>query len=110
MSLTSLRQNEAILFACERLARGEQNQQEACCTSILAAFEVDPMLAAQIIFRSTDTIWACVSSEIQELVGRWHSPGKIDRALRFMISMGRPEFFNQVSLLLHYAQGRPSAS
>jgi hypothetical protein len=87
---------EAVLFACERLSRGDQNQQEACGASILAAFEVDPMLAAEMIFRSTDVIWAHVGSEIQGLVGRWHTPGKVDRALHFMISTGRPEFFNQV--------------
>lgn len=87
---------EAILFACERLARGDHSQQEACGAAILAAFEVDPMLAAEIIFRSTDGIWARVSSEIQGLVGRWHTPGKVDRALRFMMISGRPEFFDQV--------------
>jgi len=87
---------EAILFACERLARGDQNQLEACGASILAAFEVDPMLAAEMIFRSTDAIWACVGSDIQEFVRRWHIPRKVDRALRFMINTGRPEFFDQV--------------
>ncbi|MHB1350329.1 MAG: NACHT domain-containing protein [Desulfobulbaceae bacterium] len=86
---------EAILFACERLARGDQNQQEACGESTLAAFEVDPMLAAEIIFRSTDAIWTRVGSEIQRLVGQWHTPGKVDRAFHFMISTGRPEFFSQ---------------
>ena len=33
---------ESILFACERLARGDPKQQEACGATILAAFEVDP--------------------------------------------------------------------
>lgn len=87
---------EAILFACERIARGDQSHQEACGAAILAAFEIDPMLAAEIIFRSTDGIWARVGSEIQGLVGRWHTPGKVDRALRFMMISGRPEFFDQV--------------
>jgi hypothetical protein len=87
---------ESILFACERLARGDPKQQEACGAAILAAFEVDPILASEMIFRSTDTIWARVGSDIQGLVGRWHTPGKVDRALRFMINTGRPEFFNQV--------------
>src|SRR5260221_14686652 len=61
---------EATLFACERLARGDQNQQEACGTAILAAFEVDPNLAAEMIFRSTDAVWARVGPTIKGPVGR----------------------------------------
>lgn len=87
---------EAILFTCERLARGSQEQQEACGAAILAAFAVDPILAAEMIYRSTDAVWARVGRTIQDLVGRWHTPGKVDRALRFMISSGRPEFLDQV--------------
>lgn len=87
---------EAILFACERLARGDQKQQEACGAAILAAFAVDPILAAEMIFRSTDAVWRRVGSTIQGLVERWHTSGKVDRALRFMISSGRPEFLDQV--------------
>ena len=94
--LNRLAWEESILFACERLARGDPKQQEACGAAIVAAFEVDPMLAAEMIFRSTGAVWARIGSNIQGLIGRWHTPGKVDRALRFMISTGRPEFFNQV--------------
>lgn len=87
---------ESILFACERLARGDTRQQEASVVAILAAFEVDPILAAEMIFRSTDAVWARIGSTIQGLIGRWHTPGKVDRALRFMIGSGRPEFLDQV--------------
>lgn len=87
---------ESILFACERLARGDPKQQDACGAAILGAFEVDPILAAEMIFRSTDAIWARVGSTIQGLIGRWHASGKVDRALGFMISSGRPEFLDQV--------------
>ena len=87
---------ESILFACERLARGDLKQQEFCGAAIMAAFEVDPMLAAEMIFRSTDAIWARVGSTIQRLMEGWHTPGEVDRALRFMIGSGRPEFFDQV--------------
>lgn len=87
---------ESILFACERLARGDAKQQEACGAAILAAFEVDPMLAAEMISRSTDGVWARVGSTIQGLIARWHTPGKVDRALRFMISSGRSEFLGLV--------------
>jgi hypothetical protein len=34
---------------------------------------------------------------------RWHTPGKVDRALRFMISSGRPEFLEQVWPLITHA-------
>ncbi|MDK2741943.1 MAG: hypothetical protein NDI90_03435 [Nitrospira sp. BO4] len=87
---------EAILFACERLARGSDQQQEACGAAILTAFAVDPILAAEMVYRSTDAVWARVGTTIQGLVGRWHTPGKVDRGLRFMISSGRPEFLDQV--------------
>lgn len=87
---------ESILFACERLACGDSEQQNACGAAILAAFEVDPMLAAEMISRSTDAVWARVSSTIQGFIGRWHTAGKVDRAFRFMIGSGRPEFLNHV--------------
>jgi hypothetical protein len=94
--LNRLAWEESILFACERLARGDPKQQDACGAAILAAFEVDPILAAEMIFRSTDAVWARIGSTIQGLIGRWHTPGKVDRALRFMIGSGRPEFLDQV--------------
>lgn len=87
---------ESILFACERLARGDLRQQECCGAAIMAAFEVDPMLAAEMIFRSTDAIWVRVGSAIQGFIERWHTPGQIDRALHFMMRSGRPEFLDQV--------------
>ncbi|MGO6689699.1 NACHT domain-containing protein [Rhizobium leguminosarum] len=90
--LNSTPWQESILFAVERTARGDEQRQKACGVAILAAFEVDPILAADMIFRSTDAVWAQISEEIQKLVRRWHTPGKIDRAVRFMITSGRSEF------------------
>lgn len=83
---------EPILFAVERMARGDERQQNACGVAILAAFEVDPILAAEMIFRATDAVWARISEPIRELVRRWHTPGRLDRSVRFMITSGRPEF------------------
>ena len=83
---------ESILFAIERMARGNEHQQQACSVAIIAAFEVDPVLAAEMIFRGTDAVWTQVSEPIQKLVRRWHAPGKLDRAVRFMITSGRHEF------------------
>lgn len=87
---------EPILFACERLAGGDPKQQEACGEAILAAFTVDPILAAEMIFRSTDAVWARIGPTIQGFIGQWHTSGRVDRALGFMISSGRPEFLDQV--------------
>src|SRR5581483_8558642 len=75
---------EAILFAVERLARGDADQHTACGRAIVAAFEVDPILAAEMIFRSADEVWAQIADTVQGLVARWHAPGKVDRAFRFM--------------------------
>ncbi len=87
---------EAILFAVERMSRSSGDGRVACGKAILAAFEVDPILAAEMIFRCTDEVWAQVASSIQALVKRWHSPKKIDRALRFMLVSGRAEFLDVV--------------
>ena len=87
---------EAILFACDRLTRGGLKQQDACAKAILAALVVDPILAAEMIYRSTDAVWERVATPVRQLSMRWHAPGKIDRALRFMISSGRREFANQI--------------
>lgn len=87
---------EAIFFAVERLARGDAHQRAACGKAVVAAFEVDPILAAEMIFRSTDEVWTQVAAPIQGLVSRWHAQGKVDRAFRFMLTSGRPEFLNAV--------------
>jgi hypothetical protein len=87
---------EAILFAIERLACGNAHQITACGKAIIFAFEVDPMLAAEMIFRATEKVWGEISETILEQVARWHVPGTVDRAFRFMLTTGRPEFFDAV--------------
>ena len=87
---------EPILFACERLACGDDVQQEKCGEAILAALEVDPMLAAEMIWRSSDGVWRRVRSSVEEFVELWHTPGTVDRAVRFMSISGREEFHEQV--------------
>jgi len=84
---------EATLFAVERLARSTDELQKAVCArSVLAALEVDPLLAAEMIYRSSDDIWALVADDVQRFVRAWHVSGTVDRALRFMLTSGRPEF------------------
>lgn len=87
---------EAILFAIERLARGDAHQRTACGKAILAAFEVDPILAAEMIYRSTEKVWTLIAATTQGIVARWHASAKVDRALRFMLTCGRPEFLDLV--------------
>ncbi len=101
---------EPILFAVERMARGDERQQKACAVAVLAAFDVDPILAAEMIFRSTDAVWAQISETIHKFVRRWHAPGKLDRAVRFMITSGRPEFRDLVWPLITNEDDQKSLS
>jgi hypothetical protein len=87
---------EAILFAIERMSRGDGHQCAASGKAILAAFEVDPILAAEMIFRSTDDVWTRIATPIQARIARWRTAGKVDRAFRFMLTSGRAEFFDAV--------------
>ena len=87
---------EAILFAIERMSRGDRHQCAASGKAILAAFEVDPILAAEMIFRSTDDVWTRIATPIQARIARWRTAGKVDRAFRFMLTSGRAEFFDAV--------------
>jgi hypothetical protein len=87
---------EPILFAVERMARGAETHKAACGKAILSAFAVDPMLAAEMIYRATDEVWEPIAAPIQMQVRGWHEAGQPDRALRFMMNSGRPEFFGLV--------------
>ncbi len=96
---------EAIFFAVERLARGDAVRQGVCAEAIRAAFEVDPILSAEMIARATDAVWALVEDDLAPSVRRWHAPGEADRALRFMLTSGRPEFLDVVwPLITHENQ------
>ncbi|SIT49280.1 conserved hypothetical protein [Paraburkholderia piptadeniae] len=99
---------EAILFAVERMARGEAPEKAACGVTILAAFEVDPLLAAEMIYRATDDVWVSIASTIQARVEHWNAPGKCDRALRFMMNSGRPEFLDRVWPLITHENDQVS--
>lgn len=83
---------EAILFACERASRGSTNDVASAASLVLAALAVDPILAAEAIYRSSDELWATVEDEVVAFVQQWHSPGEVDRAVRFMIKTGKSAF------------------
>ena len=88
---------EPVLFACERIASCEEEDSlNACGAAVLAAFQVDPMLAAEMVHRSGDRVWSLVGVEIQRLLAGWHRPGTVDQAFEFMMVCGREEFLAQV--------------
>lgn len=94
---------EAVLFAVERSARGDAAQKAACSAAIRTAFDVDPILAGEMIFRATDEVWALIGTEMRSLAEQWHAQGKVDRAMRFMIASGRPEFGDFLWPLISHA-------
>ncbi|KYK43857.1 hypothetical protein A1D31_37825 [Bradyrhizobium liaoningense] len=86
---------ESVLFAAERLSR-ESNGAEIVAHAVRLVLPIDPMLAAEMIFRAAPAVWDLVRDDIVAFATRWHQPGKADRAVRFMIMTGRPEFAEQV--------------
>lgn len=86
---------ESVLFATERLSR-EKGGAEIVAQAVRLALPVDPMLAAEMIYRATSAVWDLVSADMVAFAQRWHRPGKVDRAVRFMIITGRPEFASQI--------------
>lgn len=87
---------ESVLFACERLSRKDNSGAKVVATVTLDALTIDPMLAAEIIYRSSAEIWPYINEKIVSFVNRWHKPGSVDRAVRFMIISGRPDFSEQI--------------
>jgi hypothetical protein len=80
---------ESILFAVERVSREEPG---VAAHAVQLALPVDPMLAAEMIYRAAPPVWQVIGSEMIAFIDRWHAPGTVDRAVRFMIMTGRPEF------------------
>lgn len=83
---------ESILFACERTSRNGPAGADAVMRAVLLALNIDPMLAAQMIYRSSMVAWQLMRDQVQAFVTGWHSPGTVDRAVRFMIVTGKAEF------------------
>ena len=87
---------EAILFACERLSRGQNNGAAAVAASIIEVLSIDPMLAAEMISRSAPAVWERIRDEVVVFAAKWHTAGTGDRAVRFMVTTGQPEFAPQI--------------
>ena len=84
---------ESILFAVERISREDAG---VAAHAVRLALPIDPMLAAEMIYRAAPPVWEAVGTEIIGFVDRWHVPDTVDRAVRFMIMTGRPEFARRV--------------
>lgn len=76
---------EAVLFAVERSARGSASMKAARSAAILAAFEVDPLLAAEMIFRATDDVWSPISATIRNFIDKWRRSSAV-----FLESLSTP--------------------
>jgi hypothetical protein len=87
---------EAVLFACERLSRKGAAGAKAVGATIAETLGIDPMLAVEMIFRSGEMVWPEIKDQVLDLAERWHRPGQVDRAVRFMVTTGRPEFSTQI--------------
>ena len=87
---------ESVLFACERASRSDQDGVQAVADAILEALGIDPMLAAEMIYRSDTRVWSVIKEKIVDFATRWHSGGTVDRAVRFMITTGRDDFAPQI--------------
>ena len=83
---------EAILFACDRLSRADENGVKAAAHAILQTLNIDPLLSAEMIRRSSDEVWGQIRDDVVSFVRKWHTTGHVDRAVKFMIDTGRAEF------------------
>ncbi|MGG5243080.1 NACHT domain-containing protein [Pseudomonas lurida] len=86
---------ESILFACERLSR-DLDGVRAVPSVVIETLGIDPILAALMINRSAPQVWEQVQHKVREFIAAWHIPGTFDRAARFMVVSGRPEFADEV--------------
>jgi hypothetical protein len=91
---------ESILFACERASRSDQDGVQAVAGAILETIGIDPMLAAEMIYRSDARVWDLIKDKVVDFATRWHAGGNVDRAVRFMITTGRDDFAAQIWKLI----------
>ncbi|MGA4636471.1 NACHT domain-containing protein [Pseudomonas solani] len=83
---------ESILFACDRLSRANKDGENAVAIATSETLRIDPLLAAKMLERATDAVWQSSRARVMTFIKRWHTPGVVDRAVRFMVTSGKPEF------------------
>ncbi len=94
---------ESIFFACERLSRRDFPGITAVADAIQHALFIDPMLAAEMIYRSTEEVWNHISEPIMDFVNRLNTTGNKDQAVAFMVASGRPDFSEHLWPLISHA-------
>ncbi|ESW68346.1 hypothetical protein X771_12330 [Mesorhizobium sp. LSJC277A00] len=82
---------EAILFACERLAVDAPGIA-VVGQVVRLAMSVGPMLAAEIVYRAGDDVWNLVAPDVEAFARAWHQPDQVDLAVAFMMKTGRAVF------------------
>ncbi len=87
---------ESVLFACERISRSGDGGAKAVATVVVETLGIDPLLSAEIIYRSSENTWHLVKEEALEFGKKWHAEKRVDRAVQFMISTGRSEFSEHI--------------
>jgi len=85
---------EPILFACERCSRS--GRVDATAHAVILALGIDPMLSAEMIYRSDSKVWDAVKEQVVKFAQAWHVPGRVDRAVRFMMIAAREEFSDPI--------------
>lgn len=87
---------ESVLFACERASRADESGSRAVGLAILETVGIDPILAAEMIYRSDASVWMMIRAQVVEFAERWHKSGTVDRAVQFMITTGKPDFLSKI--------------
>lgn len=83
---------EAFLFAAIRASRDGDRGPAAVAYAVRQALTIDPMLAAEAIYRSDPSVWHLVDRDITGFAKAWHTPGTVDRAIAFMLNTAQSEF------------------
>lgn len=87
---------ESILFACDRLSRADAVGARAVAAAVDEALDIDPLLSAAMLDRAAAAVWQLVRDRVLRFIGRWHKPRAFDRAVRFMVASGKPEFAESI--------------
>jgi len=64
---------EAVLFACDRLSRDDEDGKNAVAWAIRETLGIDPLLSAEMIFRSSDDVWDRVRDDVVVFAQSWHT-------------------------------------
>lgn len=87
---------EVVLFACERMSRKDEAGAKVVAKVVDVLLGIDPIFAAQVVARSGPTVWEIIGDRAVSFARAWHTQGRLDRAVGFMIETKRPEFADTV--------------